>query len=159
MLQYLWLYVKIGHGIVRYIVCCGWCFAVVIREEPQPIWGRRGKVKCLTLPPPSWRACSGAYSLSLQSFKTLKFCQQPVKYDAVIQFHCLVSLPLMIYDRNISRYMSNNSVIWSYFQCYSTSSSGEGQQGGGITSAMQKMGLNQGMLAGIAASIFSAFMR
>lgn len=41
----------------------------------------------------------------------------------------------------------------------STNSSGESQQGGGITSAMQKMGLNQGMLAGIAASIFSAFMR
>ncbi|XP_069159494.1 uncharacterized protein [Procambarus clarkii] len=36
--------------------------------------------------------------------------------------------------------------------------SSEGGQGGGIAAAMQKSGMNQNMLAGIAASIFSAFM-
>nr|XP_053654323.1 uncharacterized protein LOC128703620 isoform X2 [Cherax quadricarinatus] len=36
--------------------------------------------------------------------------------------------------------------------------SSEGGQGGGIAAAMQKCGMNQNMLAGIASSIFSAFM-
>ncbi|XP_042207807.1 calpain-B-like isoform X5 [Homarus americanus] len=36
--------------------------------------------------------------------------------------------------------------------------SSQGGEGGGLTATMQKSGMNQGLLAGIAASIFSAFM-
>lgn len=55
--------------------------------------------------------------------------------------------------------LRKKSIIQCYSHCCSFSGNEESQQGGGIAAAMQKLGLNQGMLAGIAASIFSAFMR